>query len=60
METQPMRSTCRQCRMMIVAVELGRNYHAQQRGFCCDGCEEVFDAIHAADYSEARKGMENL
>ena len=44
---------CRQCGFKIVRVEWGRNYYAQNRGFCCAGCEEVNDKVHAWEYRAA-------
>lgn len=41
---------CRQCGFKIVRAESGRNARAQNRGFCCAGCEEVYDDIHEIEY----------
>lgn len=45
---------CRQCGFKIVHVSWGRNHHAQNRGFCCAGCEEVYDALRVWEYRAAR------
>lgn len=50
------RNTCRQCGFVIV--EKDRYMHAQHRGFCTPGCEEVYDAIHEMEYREAEKDMD--